>query len=82
MADFDYVIVGAGTADCVLASRLSGDPGNRVLMLEYGGHDTNPRPIGPGGPVEASLPVQVAGNIQAPAMAVAWIAAGLIREGS
>ena len=42
MVDFNYVIVGAGTADCVLASRLSEDPGNRVLVLEYGGHDTNP----------------------------------------
>ena len=40
------------------------------------------RPIGPGGQVEASPPVQVAGNTQAPAMAVAWIAADLIREGS
>jgi hypothetical protein len=40
------------------------------------------RPIGPGGQVEASLPVQVAGNTQAPAMAVAWIAADLIREDS
>ena len=40
------------------------------------------RPIGPGGEVEASLPVQVAGNTQAPAMAVAWIAADLIREDS
>jgi choline dehydrogenase-like flavoprotein len=42
MADFDYVIVGAGTTGCVLASRLSEDPGNRVLVLEYGGHYTNP----------------------------------------
>ena len=42
MADFDYVIVGAGTAGCVLASRLSQDPGNWVFVLEYGGHDTNP----------------------------------------
>jgi len=43
MVDFNYVIVGAGTAGCVLASRLSEDPANRVLVLEYGGHDTNPR---------------------------------------
>lgn len=82
MVDFDYVIVDAGTAGCVMASRLSEDPGNRVLMMDYGGHDTNPGPIGPGGQVEASLPVQVADNTQAPAMAVAWIAADLILEDS
>ena len=42
MVDFDYVIVGTGTAGCVLASQPSEDPRNRVLALEYGGHDTNP----------------------------------------
>lgn len=40
--DFDYVIVGAGAAGCVLAGRLSEDPGNRVLLLEYGGRDISP----------------------------------------
>ncbi len=36
---FDYVIVGAGSAGCVLADRLSADGTNRVLLIEYGGAD-------------------------------------------
>ena len=37
--DFDYIVVGAGTAGCIVANRLSADPKRRVLILEAGGRD-------------------------------------------
>ncbi len=42
MQQFDYVIVGAGSAGCLLANRLSADPQRRVLLLEAGKRDNNP----------------------------------------
>ena len=40
--EFDYIIVGAGSAGCVLAARLSQDPNVRVALVEAGGPDDAP----------------------------------------
>ena len=55
---FDYIVVGAGAAGCVVASRLSEDPDISDCLLEAGGPDTNPLVHMPAG-VAAMVPTSI-----------------------
>ena len=62
MEEFDYIIVGAGSAGCVLANRLSENPANTVLLIEAGPENSNPM---------VSIPLGIGRTLTNPALT--WV---------